>query len=175
MRIGEALTVFGLASGQGVTDAQARSIYKTLAKENHPDLGGSVEMMALINDAWETIARAIREGYISETEACHYDLPGQLREILAQLQELDGLTLELCGSWLWVSGETRQHKEALKAMGCRYAPKKKRWYWRSPDQAQKRKRRKPVPMEKIRSKYGSQDVTEHEAKPPKQAQSQLIP
>ena len=45
----------------------------------------------------------------------------EFRTIIELLLKLDGITVELCGSWLWLSGETKQHKDALKAAGCRWS------------------------------------------------------
>lgn len=61
---------------------------------------------------------------------------------------------EILGRWLWVffagmpSKETRQ---ALKANGFQWAPKKKAWTWHT--EAGKVGRHKPVDMETIRAKY----------------------
>jgi hypothetical protein len=54
---------------------------------------------------------------------------------------------------LWISGDTRKHKDTLKAAGCRWASKKFRWYWR-PEQ-ENFKRTKNLDMFEIRLKYGS--------------------
>ena len=52
------------------------------------------------------------------------------RAVIMQIIRLAGLEIELCGAWLWVSGETRAHKDALKAAGLRWSAKKSMWYWR---------------------------------------------
>ena len=79
-----------------------------------------------------------------------------MEEIIKELQNLDGLELEVCGSWLWISGQTKENCVALKALGLRYAPKKQMWYYR-PD-GQRSRRHRPVEMEKIRFTYGSEVV-----------------
>lgn len=78
--------------------------------------------------------------------------------IIAVLLSLDGLEVELCGRWLWIGGETRRHKEALKAAGCRWCSKKGLWSWHFPEDGVKR-RRKTSSMNEIRNKYGSQRFT----------------
>ena len=69
--------------------------------------------------------------------------------------KLDGLTVELCGCWLWISGNTKEHKEALKAAGCRWSKPKSMWYWRHPEDGRSYYRSKST-MADIRTKYGSQ-------------------
>ena len=71
------------------------------------------------------------------------------------LLKLDGLEVELCGSWLWIGGNTRENKEALKAAGCRWSNNKKLWYWRHEEDGRSWSRGKKT-MSQIRSKYGSQ-------------------
>ena len=63
--------------------------------------------------------------------------------------------MELCGSWLWIGGETKTHKDELKALGCRWSQKKGLWYWRHEEDGHRWYKGKKS-MEEIRSKYGSQ-------------------
>ena len=70
-------------------------------------------------------------------------------------EQLSGLEVELCGSWLWIGGNTRENKDALKACGCRWSSSKKLWYWRHEEDARPWHRGNKT-MSQIRSKYGSQ-------------------
>jgi hypothetical protein len=44
---------------------------------------------------------------------------------------LEGVKVELIGSWLWVSGNTKPIKDELKALNFRWCPKKdgQPWTW----------------------------------------------
>ena len=68
--------------------------------------------------------------------------------------------VELCGEWIWVSGETKIVKEHLKSAGFSWSKPKCSWYWR-PENLKKFKRFKHEAwaMDVIRSKYGSKRVT----------------
>ena len=68
---------------------------------------------------------------------------------------IPGLDIELCGSWLWIGGNTREHKEELKALSCRWSKNKKLWYWHHAEEGRKW-RRGTYSMNEIRTKYGSQ-------------------
>ena len=74
--------------------------------------------------------------------------------IIAALLKLDGLEIELCGRWLWIGGNTKEHKEALKAAGCRWSSTKKLWSWHFAEEGQ-RWHKGTKTMTEIRSKYGS--------------------
>lgn len=82
-----------------------------------------------------------------------------LNEKIEALQKLDGLKIELCGCWLWITGETKKHKEALKANQCRWARKKMKWYFAGKPSGG----RKAMDMSYIRTKYGSAIVKDETA------------
>lgn len=79
---------------------------------------------------------------------------GDFIMILDHLLKLDGLEIELCGRWLWIGGNTKPHKEKLKACGCRWSNSKKLWYWHFAEDGD-RWHRGNKSMNQIRRKYGS--------------------
>lgn len=136
---------------------ELKAAYRRLALKYHPDMGGSTEIMQEINNEHDALFEQLKRQRNASADEYHQttETAEEFREILAVLLGLPGLTVELCGSWLWISGETRQHKDALKAAGCRWSSNKKMWYWRHPEDARGHYRCKRS-MNEIRSKYGSQ-------------------
>ncbi len=53
------------------------------------------------------------------------------RAALPFAQGLDGCTVELVGTWIWVEGMTKEHRQELKAHGYRWSPKHTKWYFRT--------------------------------------------
>lgn len=53
----------------------------------------------------------------------------ELQLKLDQVREIPGLIVELVGSWIWVSGETKKHKDQLKALGFWWSHKREKWYF----------------------------------------------
>ncbi len=82
-------------------------------------------------------------------------------EVIQKIIAFSGIVIELCGSWVWVSGNTYEYKNAFKAAGFRWASKKKMWYWRS--EADATTSRGKMSMQEIRQKYGS-EILETEVK-----------
>jgi len=80
-----------------------------------------------------------------------------IETIIDKIKDIEGVKAEVCGSWLWVDGETKAHANSLKAAGLKWARKKKKWYWR-PEGGRKRKSGKPWEMNKIRERYGSEEI-----------------
>ena len=77
-------------------------------------------------------------------------------KVLKERVNPEGLKLEIAGKYLWLSGTTFTVREGLKQLGFRYSPDKKSWYWRA--EADRSSNTKPVPIEMIREKYGSNEV-----------------
>lgn len=152
---------------EGCNNLQAlKERYKELAKAYHPDLNPEAgdEAMQQINAQYDELvkrfSRVSSDGCTEATteEACNAaDLAMQYREIIAQIINLAGISIELCGAWIWVSGETYTNREVLKSAGLRYASKKQMWYWR-PEEAACHKSRRGATMSDIRRKYGSDRI-----------------
>ena len=92
----------------------------------------------------------------SKVEPSKGNTPEEFRQIIDLLMKLEGIEVELCGSWLWIGGNTKEHKDALKAAGCRWCSKKKLWSWHHPEEGQRYSKRGNKDMSYIRTKYGSQ-------------------
>lgn len=146
--------------------ADLKKAYHKAARENHPDMGGDTETMKRINNDFERAARRIErdgEKFSSESAAeksgktteTAQDM-ADFAEILSKLFGLDGLDIELCGSWLWITGNTYTHRDAIKAAGCKWSKNKQRWYWHKGDYVRKGKRR--YDMDEIRAMHGSEKI-----------------
>ena len=78
----------------------------------------------------------------------------QINSVISQIDNLPGISIEVCGRWIWVSGDTKPVKTELRDAGFFWATKKKKWYWRPADE--KKRFRGRQSMQKIREKYGSE-------------------
>ena len=134
--------------------------FRRLAMIHHPDRGGDVETMKQINADHDAAFEILKKRHNESADEFHQttETAEEFRDIIAALLKLDGLTVELCGCWLWIGGNTREHKEELKAAGCRWSNNKKMWYWHHIEEGSKWHRGKRT-MSEIRTKYGSQVFT----------------
>lgn len=146
-------------SCETLNDLKAR--YRALALKYHPDRpNGDLRTMQAINaehdEAFERLKRDNNAKAAEHVEGVHYttEKPEEFREILDVLLGLHGLEVELCGSWLWIGGETRENKNALKAAGCRWSRKKGMWYWHHAENGSRFSRGR-YSMDQIRDRYGS--------------------
>lgn len=144
------------------TAEELKKEYKKLALKNHPDMGGSTEAMQEINAEYDylfarlkdTHRSATGETYTAKTETT--ETAEQFRAIIEKLIHLDGIAIEICGSWVWVTGNTFAHKEELKKLSFRYSKGKNAWYYHEP--GYHKKSRKSFTLEDIRDMFGSETV-----------------
>lgn len=134
------------------TIEELKKAYRMLAKKYHPDLGGSTEIMKQVNNQYEKLFNDLKKGIKNNT---NFNVNDGFRQIIDKIIHMVGVEIEICGSWIWVSGETYKFKEALKEAGFQWAKKKRMWYWASEPIT---KKRSSTSMEKIRALYGSEKI-----------------
>lgn len=138
------------------TAEELKKEYHAAARQAHPDLGGSNEEMQRVNAEYEKAAERLAKGGAADES---FESMGDFEEyanVLNTLYGLAGIEIELCGTWLWITGSTYAHKDALKAAGCKWSAKKKAWYYHSGEYT--RKGRKGYSMDEIRELHGSRKM-----------------
>jgi hypothetical protein len=129
------------------TVAEVKSEYKRLAMLWHPDRpGGDTATMQVINAQYKT-ALSGKHGetttgddgqdhtyyYNDEREQAIID---KITEIIKSGVLTEGVELWLVGSWLWLRGETKQHKDKIgrKGLGFTWNGHETRrcWQWHLP-------------------------------------------
>ena len=134
-----------------------KSLYKKLAKENHPDMGGDTVTMQAINTEYAFACAHITKGAGLTDEQADYEikLSEVYREAIEKIIHLPGIIIEVVGHWIWVTGNTKPVKEDLKNAHFFFAFKKCAWYFRA--EAYKTKGGKKT-LDEIRQKYGSETI-----------------
>lgn len=137
-----------------------KKAYRRLAFTNHPDRGGDVATMQAINAEYEQLHELLKNQHNAGADEFHQttETATEFIQIINVLVRMGGLEIELCGSWLWIGGNTREHRDGLKAAGCRWSNNKKLWYWHH-EEAGRKWRKGNTTMQEIRRKYGSQVYT----------------
>ena len=142
-----------------------KAIYKKVARQLHPDCNPDKDTTAEFQEFQKEYEEAFErckfthvnkdgEEYTKETD----ETPEQFAGIINKLLGLDGLVIELCGSWLWVTGNTREHKEVLKELHFSWSKNKSAWYFHF--EPYRKRSKKTVDLDSIRNMYGSQRFTE---------------
>ena len=142
------------------TIEELKKEYRRLALENHPDRGGDEQIMKAINLEYEKMAKILENVHEAgeETQKKHKtETPAEFIAIIDALMKMSGVIIEICGSWLWLTGNTFEHKEEIAKIGFRWSKTKKSWYWFN-DIENTTKRRATANMNQIRNKYGSEKI-----------------
>ena len=139
--------------------------YRRLCMIHHPDRGGDTATMAAINDEYDEAFRRLQSGHTTtqQTAETHEaeETPEAFRAVISRLVILAGINIEICGSWVWITGNTYPNREALKAAGLRYSKGKAAWYWKP--EGSYSKARRNYSMDEIRHIHGSERVSTRSA------------
>ena len=141
---------------------ELKSQYKKLAMQHHPDRGGNVEIMQEINREYDELFTKLKnvhrtadgKTYTAQEET--NETPDDFREIIERLITLDGIQIELCGSWLWITGNTLLHKDVLKELRFRWSKSKRAWYYHS--DGYRKHTGRSYTLDEIRDLHGSETI-----------------
>jgi hypothetical protein len=127
---------------------EAKKVYKELAKQLHPDMGGDTEDFKALNEIYNDF---IEHGLIFDEDS---EIDLELEKIISNILHYENIVIEVVGSWIWVSGDTKEVKSHLKELGFKWAKKKVMWFYgemrgRNPHQKS---------FDDIKAKYGSTTV-----------------
>ena len=155
LNINDALNLLSLTSP--TTQADIKKAFKAASLKYHPDRNpAGAQMMIAINSAYEFL-KVLGDKVKASGEFKKTKYAEELSEVLNSLLALDGLIIEICSQWIWVSGSTKKHAKRLGkkegGLGLYYASKKKMWYYRPAEY--KSSSRKSTSMDSIRETYGS--------------------
>lgn len=124
------------------TVAEIRKHYFKLAMRFHPDRGGDLETMKALNNAYEAALRTCdgkEQPIEGDKEKRTYKFTFRQPEEAALVETLSrtlaakmpGVVIALMGSWIWLTGETKANKDAIKSIGYKYSSGKESWYYHS--------------------------------------------
>ena len=139
-----------------------KKAYRTLAMKHHPDRGGDLETMKEINSEYDSLFK--RFGHVHKNkdgqtyEKRTEETAEEFKDLIDKLIRMQGITVEIIGSFVWISGDTKPHKEGLKALGFIWHSQKKCWYKKPA--GYRRKTKKNYSMAEIRDMYGVQGTYE---------------
>lgn len=137
------------------TIEQLRKQYRELLKKYHPDNeNGSVEVTQEINAEYDLVFSILSKEEHSDSQSYTQEENEQFKTILNAIIGYN-ITIEIIGNWIWCFN-CYAYKDQLKSLGFTWCNKKKAWVWHSGEYH--RHHKKEIPLNDIRTKYGSQTV-----------------
>jgi hypothetical protein len=156
---------------------QIKKRYRELAQKFHPDHNKDTNtnaIMAEINLQYEQQKGRKFTSTNHETNKEYtqeFDPFDGYRELIDKLINIPNITIELCGTWLWITGQTKPYKEQLKKLGFKFSGKKIAWYWKPGDKKYRKKSKKELNLDEIRNLYGSEKVNNNSKQDQEQRQA----
>ena len=143
------------------TPAETKQYYKKQAFKLHPDKGGShdafVEMQSHYLNRLKQLDGQESTGFDNKTHKYYYNenVETELMEKITELLNLktNDLEIELCGTWLWISGNTKAYKDKLKALSLKWHSRRVKWYFHT--KTNRKRRMSKMSFDQIRFAYGS--------------------
>lgn len=153
---------------------ELKKAFKSLMMKHHPDRGGKNEDVIALRAEYDLLMSQFINGFDDsnyqkndkgysfwESKAEHTEVEKKVREAIEKIIMLDGIEIEIVGVWVWVSGDTKPHKEILKDAGFKFTMKKDAtgekkpfWFFAGKKSGGKGK----TNIDDVRAKYGSTTV-----------------
>jgi curved DNA-binding protein CbpA len=138
---------------------ELRKEYRRLAMIYHPDKGGDTMMMQILNDQYERLSKILINENSEFTESrkeYEMQVSEEIRDMLDRIIFLQGVDIEIIGSWIWITGNTFVVRTTLKQMGFQFSHQKCAWYWHKGDYRKRNGKLKS--LDEVRDFWGSQKV-----------------
>lgn len=156
MNMYDALKILGITESP-VTEEIIKTAYRQASLKFHPDRNpAGNEMMLLINEAKEILKNVTFPFEYKNEEGYNYG--EEINTALNKIINLQDLVIEVCGAWVWISGNTKEHWTILKDAGFKFSPPKKMVYFRPQYAKTRRYRKDGLSIEEIRNKYGADKI-----------------
>lgn len=144
-----------------------KETFRDLAKKLHPDNGGDETkfkaMMQEYTIAFKRLKNVHRKAdqntektEQAESHTEYQETPEQFADIINKVVFMDGVEIEIVGSWVWLSGNTYAYKDDIKAAGFFWSSKHKKWYWNGG--TKKSKKHSKLTYEQVKDLHGCKTV-----------------
>lgn len=157
MKTIDALNILSLSEKE-ISLEMVKKAYRQACKVYHPDVNpAGTAMMQAVNEAYESLSKETFPIILNESDVMG-NYGEALNNALNAIINCSGLNIEICGSWIWVSGETKTHKDVLNDADFLWSPVKGMWYFRPQSQSKRRYYGYNSSIDEIRAKYGSDKI-----------------
>ena len=133
------------------TIEELKKKYKELAKKLHPDLGGTKEEFQELNNEYDLLFKELKANKKSNKANIKDD---KFKDIINELIKYNELTIEIIGSWLWISGNTYPLRDCIKNLGLLWSKGRKKWYYTNDELDNKNTHYKKKTYEELKQSYG---------------------
>ena len=134
------------------TIEELKKAYKELAKKLHPDLGGNKEKFQEMNNEYDLLFKDLKAN--KKANKTNINTNDNFKDIINELIKYNELTIEIIGSWLWVSGNTYPLRDMIKNLGMLWSKGRKKWYYTADTIDGKNTHYKKKTYDELKQSYG---------------------
>jgi curved DNA-binding protein CbpA len=138
---------------------ELKAQYRRLAMQHHPDQGGDLEAMKAVNHEYDLLFPRLKDvhqnkdGETYTAKQATSETADQFKDLISELMKMDNIIIEVIGCFVWVTGDTKPHKERLKELRFQWHKKKTAWYLKPEDY--RKRSQKDYDLDEIRDMYGT--------------------
>lgn len=148
------------------TVEDVKAAFKEWAKKLHPDCGGNAEEFKSMMAEYEIAFNRYKDIHIKSDGSTYKktttETAQEYASIINAVIHMDGVIIEIIGSWVWLEGNTYIYKDQIKEAGFWYSKSKKAWYHNGEKKHTKRRGR--YSLDAIKDLYGCETVETEEQK-----------
>ncbi len=140
--------------------------YRDLMKKYHPDLHPGqehefTEITKIINNEFEYLFKILPNERINKNNETYeakkeFKTPHEFMNIINKLIKFNNIQIDIIGSWIWVSGETKPIKETLKELKFKWHDVRKCWYLKFTNA---KSELCDLSLEQLKEKFGGETFT----------------
>lgn len=145
------------------TIEELKKEYKRVCFELHPDRNKDRDTTAefqemqneyekKFNEVKNTFKNAKGETYTKEND----ETPEEFKDIIEKVIYMQGVDIDIIGSWLWLSGNTKSYKDQIKELKFRWSPNKSAWYFH--EGGYRKKSKNNYNLDELKEMFGNQKV-----------------
>lgn len=142
--------------------------YKNLVKLYHPDLNATdtTKIMQEINAEYDTLFTKVKNSFTNAKgeiyEKQNEETLDEFKNIINTIITFKDCRIEIIGSWIWVSGNTKYYKDILKSLNFKWIQNKKAWAYHK--ERFFKTTNKVYTLEELRKSFISVDIKTKEVK-----------
>ena len=142
------------------TIEELKKEYRKLAFQLHPDRnnGNDAEFKLMVNE-YDLLFKKLQNTTTNKYEAT--ENINDYKDIIDQLLKMDGLEIEIVGYYIYLSGNTYNHKDEIKSLSFLWSSKHKKWFYNGNNK--KSKAHSKMSYQDIKNKYGCTAFTSKSA------------
>lgn len=150
------------------TIEELKKRYRDLVKELHPDVSGhdtAEEFKAMQNQykkCFDKVKNIFTNANGETYERENNEDKHTYQNIIDKLVTMRDVDIDVIGSWVWVSGNTKQYVDELKALKLRYSGNKKAWYYNGDKRYFKRTRHN-WSMQDLKNSFNHEHIENEQA------------